>query len=124
MNSIFRTQSGLFESVPLLISTLPIISDLSNLHISYVAIKIIFIDFGAGPDNLKPLQGIFSASGSIIYIHIIIIHIVMIIMPGFEAPHGGTIPPHILVTNLRPDLFIVNEAEKKAVFELTCPWDS
>ena len=46
-------------------------------------------------------------------------------MPGFEAPHGGTIPPHILVTNLRPNLFIVNEAEKKAiVFELTGPWDS
>ena len=46
-------------------------------------------------------------------------------IPGFEAPHGGTIPPHILVTNLRPDLFIINEAQKKAiVFELTCPWDS
>ena len=45
-------------------------------------------------------------------------------MPGFEAPHGGTIPPHILVTNLRPDLFIVSENLKKAiVIELTCPWD-
>ena len=46
-------------------------------------------------------------------------------MPGFEAPHGGTIPPHILVTNLKPDLFIVSESLKRAViFELTCPWDS
>ena len=45
-------------------------------------------------------------------------------IPGFEAPHGGTIPPHILVTNLRPDLFIVSENLKKAiVIELTCPWD-
>ena len=46
-------------------------------------------------------------------------------MPGFEAPHGGTIPPNILVTNLRPDIFIVSESLKKAiVFELTCPWDA
>ena len=46
-------------------------------------------------------------------------------MPGFEAPHGGTIPPHILVTNLRPDLFIVSESLQRAiVVELTCPWDS
>ena len=35
------------------------------------------------------------------------------------------IPPHILTTNLRPDLFIVNETSREAViFELTCPWDS
>ena len=46
-------------------------------------------------------------------------------IPGFEAPHGGTIPPHILVTNLRPDLFIVSETKSTAlVFELTCPWDN
>ena len=46
-------------------------------------------------------------------------------MPGFEAPHGGTIPPHILVTNLKPDLFIVSESLQRAlVIELTCPWDS
>ena len=46
-------------------------------------------------------------------------------MPGYEAPHGGTIQPHILVTSLRPDLSLVNEAVRKAiVFELTCPWDS
>ena len=46
-------------------------------------------------------------------------------MPGYEAPHGGTIPPHILVTPLRPDIFVVSESKQKAiVFELTCPWDS
>ena len=46
-------------------------------------------------------------------------------MPGFEAPHGGTIPPHILATNLEPDFFIVSESLQKAlVIELTCPGDS
>ena len=46
-------------------------------------------------------------------------------MPGLTAPHGGTIPPHILVTNLRPDLFLFDETTRVAVvFELTCPWDS
>ena len=45
-------------------------------------------------------------------------------LPGYEAPHGGTIPPDILVTNLRPDLFLVSMTKRKAiVFELTCPWD-
>ena len=46
-------------------------------------------------------------------------------LPGYEAPHGGTIPPHILVTNQRPDLFIVSESLLRViVFELTCPWDA
>ena len=45
-------------------------------------------------------------------------------MPGFQAPNGGTVPPHILVTTLRPDIFIVNEASRIAIIsELTCPWD-
>ena len=44
---------------------------------------------------------------------------------GYTAPHGGTIPPNILVTSLKPDLFIVNEREAKAIlFELTVPWDA
>ena len=42
----------------------------------------------------------------------------------YQASHGGTIPPHVLVTPLRPDIFLLNELERKAiVFELTCPWD-
>ena len=46
-------------------------------------------------------------------------------LPGYGAPHGGTIPPHVLVTNLRPEIFFVNESLRKAiVFELTCPWDA
>ena len=32
---------------------------------------------------------------------------------------------HILVTSLKPDLFIINEETRVAVvFELTCPWDN
>ena len=46
-------------------------------------------------------------------------------LPGFLAPGGGSIPPHVLVTNLRPDIFIVNEASQEVIlFELTCPWDT
>ena len=45
-------------------------------------------------------------------------------MPGFQAPHGGVIPPDILVTTLKPDLFLVNASLSVIVFfELTCPWD-
>ena len=45
-------------------------------------------------------------------------------LPGFLVPNGGSIPPHILVTNQRPDLFLVNESSREAIiFELTCPWD-
>ena len=46
-------------------------------------------------------------------------------MPGYQAPHGGTIPPHVLTTALKPDIVIVNEEIREiVVFELTCPWDS
>ena len=46
-------------------------------------------------------------------------------MPGFQAPHGGTVPPHILVTSLKPDIFVFNERSLEVfVFELTCPWDT
>ena len=46
-------------------------------------------------------------------------------LPGFLAPGGGSIPPHVLVTNLRPDIFIVNETSREVIlFELTCPWDA
>ena len=45
-------------------------------------------------------------------------------LPGFLAPGGGSIPPHVLVTNQKPDIFIINESSREAVvFELTCPWD-
>ena len=46
-------------------------------------------------------------------------------LPGYMAPGGGSIPPNVLVTNLRPDIFIINETSREViVFELTCPWDS
>ena len=46
-------------------------------------------------------------------------------MRGFHSPHGGVIASNILVTSLRPDLFLVDESEYVAVlFELTCPWDT
>ena len=46
-------------------------------------------------------------------------------LPGFLAPGGGSVPPNVLTTNLRPDIFLVNEASHEVViFELTCPWDS
>ena len=45
-------------------------------------------------------------------------------IPGYLAPGGGSIPPDIIVTNLKPDLFIVNESTGEVtIFELTCPWD-
>ena len=46
-------------------------------------------------------------------------------LPGFLAPGGGSVPPNVLVTNLRPDIFIVNETSREVIlFELTCPWDA
>ena len=46
-------------------------------------------------------------------------------MPGFQAPHGGTVPPHILATSLKPDIVVINERSLEVfVFELTCPWDT
>ena len=46
-------------------------------------------------------------------------------MPGYQAPHGGTIPPHIHVTALKPDIVIVNSLSQQViVLELTCPWDA
>ena len=45
-------------------------------------------------------------------------------LPGYLAPGGGSVPPHIITTNLRPDIFICNETLREViVFELTCPWD-
>ena len=45
-------------------------------------------------------------------------------LPGMQAPHGGTIPPHVLVTAFKPDMCLINESLSSIViFELTCPWD-
>ena len=43
-------------------------------------------------------------------------------MPGYQAPHGGTIPPHVLVTALKPDIFVFSrQSQEVVVLELTCP---
>ena len=36
-------------------------------------------------------------------------------LEGFHAPHGGVIPPDVLVTNLKLDLFLVNESDRVVV---------
>ena len=42
--------------------------------------------------------------------------------PGQEAIGGGTIPPEICVTALKPDIVIVDTIKKELnIFELTCP---
>ena len=41
---------------------------------------------------------------------------------GHQAAGGGTVPPEICVTNLRPDLVVVEEESKIIhIFELTMP---
>ena len=46
-------------------------------------------------------------------------------LDGYGSGSGGTIPPDVLVTAQKPDLFIVDRENKKAiVFELTVPWDN
>ena len=36
-------------------------------------------------------------------------------LPGFLASGGGSVPPNVLVTNLRPDIFIVNESTREVI---------
>ena len=39
--------------------------------------------------------------------------------------NGSTIPPDVLVTAQRPDIFLVNRSTRKVIlFELTVPWDT
>ena len=43
---------------------------------------------------------------------------------GHEAPGGGTVPPEIIVTNLKPDITIWDKLNNKFhIFELTVPLD-
>ena len=45
-------------------------------------------------------------------------------LPGHQSPQGGSIPSHILVTALKPNIFVFNQFSREViVFELTCPWD-
>ena len=43
---------------------------------------------------------------------------------GHEAPGGGTVPPEVTVTNLKPDITIWDKVNNKFhIFELTVPLD-
>ena len=46
-------------------------------------------------------------------------------VPGFRLPDGGTVPPELLVTNLRPDIVLIEEKTNAVeLFELTSCADS
>ena len=41
---------------------------------------------------------------------------------GHQTPNGGTLPPDVLVTNLKPDIVIIDKQKMNVnVFELTVP---
>ena len=41
---------------------------------------------------------------------------------GSQTPAGGTLPPNLVVSNLKPDIVVINNSDKSAhIFELTCP---
>ena len=41
---------------------------------------------------------------------------------GHQTPAGGTLPPNVIVTNLKPDITIINKRDKTiSIFELTVP---
>ena len=41
---------------------------------------------------------------------------------GYQTPAGGTVPPNVLVTTLKPDIVIIDKTNKNVtVFELTVP---
>ena len=43
-------------------------------------------------------------------------------LEGSKTPAGGTIPPSVVVTNLKPDIVIIDKEKKTVdIFELTCP---
>ena len=45
-------------------------------------------------------------------------------LPGFQVAGGGSIPPEVCVTNLKPDLVIIDRKTKQLfLFELTVPFE-
>ena len=43
-------------------------------------------------------------------------------IPGLEAPQGGTVPPELAITPLKPDITIWDKQNDRFhIFELTCP---
>ena len=46
-------------------------------------------------------------------------------IPGHQTPAGGTLPPSVLVTNLRPDVVVIDTKKKSVtVLELTVPGET
>ena len=46
-------------------------------------------------------------------------------LPGWEATGGGTIPSELCLTNLKPDVVIIDPVKKRLnIFELTVPLTS
>ena len=46
-------------------------------------------------------------------------------LPGHQASNGGSLPPSMIVTNLKPDIVILDEKNKKAVsYEMTVPFET
>ena len=45
-------------------------------------------------------------------------------LPGHETSNGGSLPPSMVVTSLKPDIVIIDENRKEAkLFEPTCPME-
>ena len=43
---------------------------------------------------------------------------------GYQTSNGGSLPPSLIVTTLKPDIVILDETKKEAfIFELTCPFE-
>ena len=42
----------------------------------------------------------------------------------YHTSNGGSLPPSLIVTTLKPDIVILDETKKEAfIFELTCPFE-
>ena len=42
-------------------------------------------------------------------------------IPGHQTPAGGTLPPNVAVSTLKPDIIVVDKQNKTVdIFELTC----
>ena len=43
-------------------------------------------------------------------------------IPGHHTPAGGTLPPNVTVSTLKPDIVVMDKQKKTVhIFELTCP---
>ena len=46
-------------------------------------------------------------------------------LEGFKTPAGGTLPPSLVVSNLKPDIVVLDQKNKTVdIFELTCPGET